>query len=129
MIGILNNIDIIIDSTNKQIPFNQKCIYFKIKENYYYYFLKFQVLPSWNNTLGGSLSFKFRTNEETGLLLFNPGMAPGSVSLILKLNYFYVKCYLAVVIVKQKKKQCFKSLNKLKTSSISWRCILNKNGA
>ena len=56
------------------------------------FFDYFQVLPSWNNTLGGSLSYKFRTNEATGLLLFNPGMAPGSVSLILQsvnifLNY------------------------------------------
>ena len=80
MIVLLNPIDIIIDSTNKQNPFNQNASILNLKKIIIIFF-KFQVLPSWNNTLGGSLSYKFRTNEETGLLLFNPGMAPGSVSL------------------------------------------------
>ena len=30
-----------------------------------------QVLPSWNSTHGGSITFKFRTNEPDGLLLYN----------------------------------------------------------
>ena len=32
------------------------------------------------------MSFKFRTNELTGLLMYNPGMAPGTVSILLKLS-------------------------------------------
>ena len=38
-----------------------------------------KVLPSWNNSLGGALSFKFRTNEPTGLIMFNRGATPGNV--------------------------------------------------
>ena len=30
-----------------------------------------QALPSWNGTNGGSISFKFRSNEPDGLLLYN----------------------------------------------------------
>ena len=41
-------------------------------------FLK--VLPSWNNSLGGAISFKFRTNEPTGLIMFNRGATPGKVT-------------------------------------------------
>ncbi|TRY78868.1 hypothetical protein TCAL_10650 [Tigriopus californicus] len=31
------------------------------------------ILPTWNNTESGSLSFKFRTTEPTGLMFFNGG--------------------------------------------------------
>ena len=40
------------------------------------------MLPAWNNSLGGAISFKFRTNEPTGLLLFNRGTTPGNVNWI-----------------------------------------------
>ena len=38
-----------------------------------------QVLPTWNNTEGGSLAFKFRTNEPTGMMFYNGGDAKNKV--------------------------------------------------
>ena len=40
---------------------------------------RFQVLPTWNNTDGGALAFKFRTNEPDGLIFYNGGGAMGQV--------------------------------------------------
>ncbi|ENN83610.1 hypothetical protein YQE_00035, partial [Dendroctonus ponderosae] len=36
----------------------------------------FQVLPTWNAKKDGNISFKFRTNEPYGLILFNSGKPP-----------------------------------------------------
>ena len=38
-----------------------------------------QVLPSWESTMAGSVSFKLRTTETDGLIMYNPG-AGGTVS-------------------------------------------------
>ena len=38
-----------------------------------------QVLPSWELTMAGSVSFKLRTTETDGLVMYNPG-AGGTVS-------------------------------------------------
>ena len=37
------------------------------------------MLPTWNNTEGGSLSFKFRTNEPTGMMFYNGGDSQSKV--------------------------------------------------
>lgn len=41
-----------------------------------------QVLPSWNAKKSGTISFKFRTNEANGLILYNGGIRPPRVSLL-----------------------------------------------
>lgn len=41
----------------------------------------FQVLPSWESTMAGSVSFKLRTTETDGLVMYNPG-AGGTVSVL-----------------------------------------------
>ncbi len=56
----------------------------------------FQALPSWNSSEGGSLSFKFRTNEKNGLVIYNGGSPMGQVSLESKEDLFMLerKCNL-----------------------------------
>lgn len=38
-----------------------------------------QILPKWEAVKTGTLSFKFRTNEPNGLLMFNMGAKPPRV--------------------------------------------------
>lgn len=38
-----------------------------------------QILPKWEAVKTGTISFKFRTNEPNGLILFNMGAKPPRV--------------------------------------------------
>lgn len=44
-----------------------------------YSFYSLQILPKWEAVKTGTISFKFRTNEPNGLILFNMGAKPPRV--------------------------------------------------
>lgn len=55
--------------------------------------IPFQVLPPWNAKKSGNISFKFRTNEANGLILFNGGIRPPRVSCSVVLPIFSGRFY------------------------------------
>lgn len=59
------------------------------------YVIKFisdsQILPKWEAVKTGTISFKFRTNEPNGLVLFNMGAKPPRVGCTVRGGAFGVR--------------------------------------
>lgn len=53
----------------------------------------FQVLPPWKTAKSGSISFKIRTNEPNGLIMYSRSGAPTRVRVLLFLTFFRMLFY------------------------------------